>query len=114
LKLAFRHNHPSPTPPIFLLTIMSSIEATPEQSELARVALEKKLAQRPDKQELINYNILPGTYFLPRNLSKERQRRSHFIQLPTSRLRSKLHRRNSSEAGSRYVHIMQKSSRSPD
>ena len=60
---------------------MSNIETASEQS--ARVALEKKLAQRPDKQELIDQNILPGTYFLPRNLSGERQhgdRRSHFIQ----------------------------------
>lgn len=60
---------------------MSDIETASEQS--ARAALEKKLAQRPDKQELIDYNILPGTYFPPRNLSGERQhgnRWSHFIQ----------------------------------
>lgn len=50
---------------------MSSIETAPEQA--ARAALEKKLAQRPEKQELINQNILPGTYFLSRNLSGERQ-----------------------------------------
>lgn len=63
---------------------MSGFVVTAEQSEQseqsARAALEKKLAQRPDKQDLINYNILPGTYFLPRNLSGERQhgnRRSH-------------------------------------
>ena len=90
---------------------MSSTETALEQS--ARAALEKKLAQRPDKQDLIEHNILPGTHLLTRNLSGEWQhgnRRSHFIQLPMSHLRSKLHRRNSSEADWRYVHTVQESS----
>lgn len=107
-KLAFRHNFE--TSPIFLLTIMSNTETAAEQS--ARVALEKKLAQRPDKQELINNNILPGMHFLTQSPSGEWEdgnRRSHFLQLPMSRLRSKLHRRNSSGAGLRYVHTTQKS-----
>jgi RPEL repeat len=55
------------TSSIFLWAIMSSTETTSEQS--VRAALEKKLAQRPDKQELINYNILPGTRPLTRILS---------------------------------------------
>lgn len=110
-RLAFRHNYPIRNITDFLLTAMSNTETALEQS--ARVALEKKLAQRPDKQELIDNNILPGTYFLIQNISGEWEhgnRRSHFLQLPMSRLRSKLHRRNSSEACSRYVHTMQQNS----
>jgi len=42
---------------------MSDIEIASEQS--AREALEKKLAQRPDKQELIDYNILPASNVAP-------------------------------------------------
>ena len=61
-RLAFRHNSPIRNITDFLLTAMSNTETALEQS--TRVALEKKLAQRPDKQELIDHNILPGTYFL--------------------------------------------------
>jgi len=42
---------------------MSNTETASEQS--ARVALEKKLAQRPDKQELIDHNILPASNVAP-------------------------------------------------
>jgi hypothetical protein len=57
--------------PIILFTAMSSTEAAPEQP--IRAALEKKLLQRPDKQELIDHNILSGTQYFARNLSGERQ-----------------------------------------
>jgi len=42
---------------------MSSTETAPEQS--TRVALERKLSQRPEKQELIDYNILPASNVAP-------------------------------------------------